>query len=279
MLEMNEKKKTVKKDVELNNIEEEKKKRKEEFDSILEKIKKMSEAVELHTNVKQAVSKEEVDNNYLKYIENSLEDKLFNDAKFEKIKSKVLLEVVCPDLANIENFEIDKLEIVDIGSHFEEDMNYIDKVCTYDNKFVCLFGISELDADKVIKYESRKFSRADMIEAICEKLEHGKTMQMEQYDEYYVVSNEEGMKIFSERKVTALMKVEENVFDKIKSKLTTLFTKSLFAKKKYLPSVEIIYDTNQNRFKNFEYKTSKIDAKKRMKALLLKEREVTRSAN
>lgn len=279
MLEMNEKKKTVKKDVELNNIEEEKKKRKEEFDSILEKIKKMSEAVELHTNVKQAVSKEEVDNNYLKYIENSLEDKLFNDAKFEKIKSKVLLEVVCPDLANIENFEIDKLEIVDIGSHFEEEANYIDKVCTYDNKFVCLFGTSELDADKVIKYESRKFSRADMIEAICEKLEHGKTMQMEQYDEYYVVSNEEGMKIFSERKVTALMKVEENVFDKIKSKLTTLFTKSLFAKKKYLPSVEIIYDTNQNRFKNFEYKTSKIDAKKRMKALLLKEREVTRSAN
>lgn len=279
MLEMNEKKKTVKKDVELNNIEEEKKKRKEEFDSILEKIKKMSEAVELHTNVKQAVSKEEVDNNYLKYIENSLEDKLFNDAKFRELKSKVLLEVVCPDLTNIENFEIDKLEIVDIGSHFEEDMNYIDKVCTYDNKFVCLFGIAELDADKVIKYESRKFSRADMIEAICEKLEHGKTMQMEQYDEYYVVSNEEGMKIFSERKVTALMKVEENVFDKIKSKLTTLFTKSLFSKKKYLPSVEIIYDTNQNRFKNFECKTSKIDAKKRMKALLLKEREVTRSAN
>lgn len=278
-LEMNEKKKTVKKNVELNTIEEEKKKRKEEFDSILEKIKKMSEAVELHTNVKQAVSKEEVDNNYLKYIENSLEDKLFNDAKFGELKSKVLLEVVCPDLTNIENFEIDKLEIADIGSHFEEETNYIDKVCTYDNKFVCLFGISELDADKVIKYESRKFSRADMIEAICEKLEHGKTMQMEQYDEYYVVSNEEGMKIFSERKVTALMKVEENVFDKIKSKLTSLFTKSLFGKKKYLPSIELIYDTNQNRFKNFEHKTSKVDAKNRMKALLLKEREVTRSTN
>lgn len=278
-LEMNEKKKTVKKNVELNTIEEEKKKRKEEFDSILEKIKKMSEAVELHTNVKQAVSKEEVDNNYLKYIENSLEDKLFNDAKFGELKSKVLLEVVCPDLTNIENFEIDKLEIADIGSHFEEETNYIDKVCTYDNKFVCLFGISELDADKVIKYQSRKFSRADMIEAICEKLEHGKTMQMEQYDEYYVVSNEEGMKIFSERKVTALMKVEENVFDKIKSKLTSLFTKNLFGKKKYLPSIELIYDTNQNRFKNFEHKTSKVDAKNRMKALLLKEREVTRSTN
>ena len=278
-LEMNEKKKTEKKNVELNTIEEEKKKRKEEFDSILEKIKKMSEAVELHTNVKQAVSKEEVDNNYLKYIENSLEDKLFNDAKFGELKSKVLLEVVCPDLTNIENFEIDKLEIADIGSHFEEETNYIDKVCTYDNKFVCLFGISELDADKVIKYESRKFSRADMIEAICEKLEHGKTMQMEQYDEYYVVSNEEGMKIFSERKVTALMKVEENVFDKIKSKLTSLFTKSLFGKKKYLPNIELIYDTNQNRFKNFEHKTSKVDAKNRMKALLLKEREVTRSTN
>lgn len=276
---MNEKKKTIKKEVELNSIEEEKKKRKEEFDSILEKIKKMSEAVELHTNVKKALSKEEVDNNYLKYIENSLEDKLFNDEKFNKLKSKILLEIVCPNLVNIENFEINKLEIIDIGSHFEEKDNYIDKVCTYDNKFICLFGICEMDSDKAIKYESRKFSRADMIEAICEKLEYGKTMQMEQYDEYYVVSNEEGIKIFSERKVTALLKVEENVFDKIKSKLTTLFSKSLFTKKKYLPNIELIYDSNQNRFKNFEHKTSKVDAKKRMKALLLKEREVTRSAN
>lgn len=96
------------------------KKRKEEFDSILEKIKKMSEAIELHSHVKEAVSKEEIDGNYLKYIENSLEDKLFNDAKFDKIKSKVLLEVVCPELINIEHFEIQKLEIADIGSHFQQ---------------------------------------------------------------------------------------------------------------------------------------------------------------
>jgi len=276
---MSEKKKTVKKDVELNNIEEEKKKRKEEFDSILEKIKKMSEAVELHTSVKKAVGKEEVDNNYLKYIENSLEDKLFNNTKFNEIKSNVLLEVVCPDLSNIENFEIDKLEIIDIGSHLEEQDNYIDKLCTYDNKFVCLFGVCELDNDKVIKYEARKFSRVDMIEAICDKLEPGKAMQMEQYDEYYVVSNEDGLKIFSERKITALMKVEDNMFDKLKSKLVSLFTKKLFVKNKYLPNIELIYDTNQNRFKNFEHKASKVDAKTRMKALLLKEREVTRSTN
>lgn len=265
---------------ELNNLEEEKRKRKEEFDAILDKIKKMSEAVELHSNVKNAVSKEEVDNNYLRYIENSLEDKLFNDAKFDKIKSKILLEVVCPSLVSIENFEIDKLEIIDIGSHFEEQINYIDKLCTYDNKFVCLFGVDEQNQDKVIKYEARKFSRTDMLEAIYEKLNEDKDLKIEQYDEYYIVNNDNGLKVFSERKITSLAKVEENVFDKIKTKLTSLFTTNLFAKKKYLPNIELIYDTNENRFNNFKTDIqSKVDAKKRMKALLKREREVTRSEN
>lgn len=64
-----------------NNVEEkvefEKKDAREQFEEILEKIKKMSEAIELHDNVKKAVEKEEVDYNYLRYVENSLEEKLF----------------------------------------------------------------------------------------------------------------------------------------------------------------------------------------------------------
>lgn len=255
-------------------VEDIEKKRKEEFDSILEKIKKMSEAIELHSHVKESVSKEEVDNAYLKYIENSLEDKFFNDAKFDTIKSKVLLEVVCPKLVNIENFTIEKLEIADIGTHFEELERYIDKVCTYDGKFICLFGINEINPEKVISYEARKFSRADMIEAICEKLEEGKTAQMEQYDEYYVVTEEDSIKVFSERKMTALLKVEETIFDKIKNRVTSLFTR----KKKYLPNIDIVYDTNPNRFKDFKH-TSKIDAKNRMKVLLHREREIVKSTN
>lgn len=274
---MNEKQENIVENVELNKVEE-KKQRKEEFEAILTKIKKMSEALELHTNVKDAVSKEEVDNNYLKYVENSLEDKLFCDAKFDEIRSRVLLEVVCPELTEIENFDIQKLEIADIGSHYEEQENYIDKICTYDSKFICLFGVNENNPEKVIKYESRKFSRLDMIEAICEKLEQGKTMQMEQYDEYYIVEEEKGVKVFSERKVTALLKVEETMFDKMKNKLFSIFHGNLFAKKKYLPNVELIYDTNPNRFKDFKT-TSKFEAKNRMKALLIKEREVTRNTN
>ena len=221
---MSDKKVKKTKDKKNNGIDDVTKARKEEFDNILEKIKKMSEAIELHSNVKKAVSEEVVDSNYLKYVENSLEDKLFNDAKFDKIKSKILLEVVCPDLANIEKFEINKLEITDIGSHFEEQENYIDKICVYDNKFICLFGVNEKNIDKVIKYEPRKFSRLDIIEAICEKLEEGKVMQMEQYDEYYVVKGANGIKVFSERKVTSLIKIEETGFDKLKSKLISLFT-------------------------------------------------------
>lgn len=275
---MEEKEKIIVEDVKLDSIEQEKRARKEEFDTILEKIKKMSEAIELHTNVKEAVSKEEVDYNYLKYIENSLEDKLFNDAKFDKIKSKVLLEVVCPDLVSIENFEIEKLEITDIGSHFEEKENYIDKICTYDGKFISLFGINETNPEKVLKYESRKFSRIDMIEAICEKLEEGKKVQMEQYDEYYVVTDENSLKVFSERKIISLIKVEETIFDKMKNKLISLFHTNLFTKKKYLPNVELIYDSNPNRFQDFKY-NSKMEAKNRMKVLLTKEREVTRNTN
>lgn len=275
---MNEENNVIVEDVELNKIEEEKRTRKEEFDSILEKIKKMSDAIELHTNVKEAVSKEEVDNSYLKYIENSLEDKFFCDVKFNKIRSKVLLEIVCPDLKNIENFEIEKLEISDIGSHFEEQDNYIDKICTYNGKFICLFGVNETNPEKVIKYESRKFTRTDMIEAICEKLEEGKTVQMEQYDEYYIVTDENGLKVFSERKITALLNIQETFFDKVKNKLTEIFNKKVFAKKKYLPNIELIYDSNPNRLKDFKH-SSKIDAKSRMKVLLNKEREVTRSTN
>ena len=53
-----EEKNNVTKHEELENSQAEiKKTRKEEFDAILEKIKKMSEAIELHTNVKDAVFK------------------------------------------------------------------------------------------------------------------------------------------------------------------------------------------------------------------------------
>ncbi len=265
-------------DVETVNFEDEKKKRKEEFDSILEKIRKLSEAIELHTNVKNAVSKEEVDNSYLCYIENSIEDKLFNDVKFDKINPRVLLEVICPELKDIENFDVEKLEINDLGSHFEENKNFIDKICTYSGRFICLFGVDETNPESVIKYKPRKFSRTDMIDAICQKLEEGKTVQMEQYDEYYVVTDGDSLKVFSERKMVSLVKLEETIFDKVKNKLSLLFHNGLFSKKRYLPNVELIYDNNQNRFKNIK-PASKVDAKKRMKALLLKEREVTRTTN
>lgn len=245
---------------------------KEQFDEILEKIKKMSEAIELHDNVKEAVSKEEVDYNYLKYIENSLEDKLFCDAKIKGILPKVLLEVVCPDLKNIENFDVSKLEIEDIGLHFEEQENYIDKICVYDGKLISVFGISELQPEKVIKYESRKFTRVDMIEAVQAQYQEGQTVQLYQYDEYYIGIESERIKVFSERKITALVKIEETVFDKIKTKLFNFFKK----KKRCYPKLELVYDSNPNRIKDIEH-TSKFDAKSRMKILLNKEREVARN--
>jgi len=257
-----------------NNVEqiETEKTLKEQFEELLEKIRKMSEAIELHNNVKDAVSKEEVDYNYLRYVENSLEDKLFNNANTDGIMPKILLEVVCPDLVDIENFDENKLQIENIGSHFEEQENYIDKVCVYDNKLISVFGISEMHPNKVIKYESRKFSRADMIEAVEAQYEEGQIVSLYQYDEYYIGIQEERIKVFTERKITALVKVEETIFDKIKSKISNIFAK----KKCSYPNLELVYDSNPNRLKNFEHK-SKFDAKNRMRILLNKEREITRA--
>lgn len=251
------------------------KKKKEEFDDILENVKNISEALELHQKVKNAVLNEEIDMNYLKYVENTLEDKLFNDAKFDKILPKVLLEVVCPELTKIEKFDVAKLEIENIGSHFEEQENYIDKICIYDGKLISVFGICESNPEKTIKYETRKFSRVDMVEAVKAKYEEEELVQLYQYDEYYIGVEKDRIKVFSERKIYALVKVEETVFDKIKSRFSSLFTTNLFTKKKYYPNIDLVYDSNPNRLKDLKVK-SKFDAKSRMKALLNKEREVTR---
>jgi len=271
---MDERNKKIVEDVELN-IEEKTKKetKKDKFESILEKIRKMSEVVELHSDVKKAVESNEVEDTYLKYIENALEDKFFDDAKFADIRSKVLLEIVCPDLVKIENFNIEKLSIQDVGSHFEEQENYIDKICTYENDFICLFGVNETNPEKVIKYESRKFTRTDMIEAVKAQYKEGEKVDLYQYDEYYVAIQEDKLKVFSERKVTSLVAVEETIFDKIKSKLSSIFN---IKKKRYLPNINLVYETNPNRIDSFK-NTSKVDAKNRMKILLNKEREVTRN--
>lgn len=270
---MNEK--IIKEELNLENSEEQievEKTRKEQFDEILEKIKKMSEAIELHDNVKDAVLKEEVDYNYLRYVENTLEEKLFNNANTDGIMPKVLLEVICPDLVNLENFDENKLQIENIGSHFEEQENYIDKVCVYGNKLISVFGISEIHPNKVIKYESRKFSRVDMIEAVQAQYEEGQTVSLYQYDEYYIGIQEERIKVFTERKITALTKIKETTFDKIKLKLSSIFAK----KKCNYPNLELVYDSNPNRLTDFQHK-SKFDAKSRMRILLNKEREITRA--
>ena len=109
-----------------------------------------------------------------------------------------------------------------------------------------------------------------MIEAISAKYEEGRKIKLYQFDEYYVAVEEERIKVYSERKITALVKIEETIFDKIKLKLS-----NIFIKKKSYPNLELVYDSNPNRLNNFEHK-SKFAAKNRMKALLNCEREITR---
>ncbi|MFR0823426.1 MAG: hypothetical protein ACLU84_02620 [Clostridia bacterium] len=283
---MDENERNIVEDVELNKIEEVVEIQeqtlelsvKEQIEQELEKVKKPSEAMALYKKVKQALEQANIDENYYKYVENTLEDKIFCDAKFNILRASVLLEVVCPALGNIEDFHLENLAIETIGSHFEEQENYIDKICTYGHEFICLFGISEIHPDKVLAYQERKFTRQDMIEAVRAQYEEGKKIQLHQYDEYYIGIEEDRLKVFSERKITSLMKVEETPFDKIKSRIANFLNKNPFAKKKYLPAISLVYDTNPNRLKDFEHQ-SKFDARSRMKVLLNREREVTRNTS
>lgn len=250
--------------------------KKDEFDIALDGVKNLTEVVELYESIKSSVGTDGIDTNYLKYVENTIEDKFFSGASYEGISSKVLIEVICPSIVGIEDFNIEKLDIQTVGNHFEELDNYIDKICVYDGKFISMFGVKEVNADDFIKYEQRKFTRTDMIEAISAQYPENKKIDMCQYDEYYVCTEADRMKVYTERKIVALAKLEDTVFDKIKQKLTSLFSNP-FTKKKYLPNLTLVYDTNPNRIKDIEV-SSKVNAKSRMKTLLSKERKITRDA-
>ena len=265
---MDEKENNIIKDVEIS--------KKELLENKLETIKTIADATQGYAEMKEALEKKEIEEEYARYFINTLEDKIFYDAKFDKISPKVLLEVICPRLIPIEGFQLEKLSIEDIGSHLEDQKNYLDKICTYGHKLICLFGINEKKPEEVQVYEERKFIRQDMIEAVRMQYEEGKKIDMHQYDEYYVGIEEDRLKVYTERKIVALMKLEETPFDKIKNKLANLLNKNPFVKKKYLPHLNLVYDTNPNRLTEWKHK-SKIEAKSRMKALLNKEREITRN--
>mgnify|MGYP005783894345 CR=1 FL=1 len=257
---------------------------KDNFEERLAKLKNLQEAIALEEDVKKAIEAKQIDENYIKYIRNSIENQFFCDAKFDKVSTKFLIEEICPIIVNSlnnaeENVDIQQLVIDDVGEHFEGQDHYLDKICIYKNHLVCLFGVKDTNRDETIIYERRKFSREDRIEAVKAKYEEGKEVELEQYDEYYLGIEPDRIKVFSERKMVALAPIEETPFDKIKNKLTKIFSNSLFShKKRILPHLDLVYDTNPNRWKNFE-NHSKTDAKLRMKFLLAREREQTRNVN
>ena len=130
--------------------------KKELLEEKLEKVKTIADATASYTEMKEALENKEIEGEYARYFINTLEDKIFYDAKFDKINPKVLLEVICPRLIDIEDFQLEKLAIEEIGSHLEEQENYLDKICTYEHKLICLFGVNEKKPEEVQVYEERK---------------------------------------------------------------------------------------------------------------------------
>ena len=127
--------------------------KKELLEEKLEKVKTIADATVSYTEMKEALENKEIEEEYARYFINTLEDKIFYDAKFDKISPKVLLEVICPRLIDIEDFQLEKLAIEEIGNHLEEQENYLDKICTYEHKLICLFGVNEKKPEEMIIYE------------------------------------------------------------------------------------------------------------------------------
>ena len=82
--------------------------KKELLEEKLEKVKTIADATVSYTEMKEALENKEIEEEYARYFINTLEDKIFYDAKFDKISPKVLLEVICPRLIDIENFQLEK---------------------------------------------------------------------------------------------------------------------------------------------------------------------------
>lgn len=267
-----------------------------ELDEFLENSKDLKSAIEIYQRARKALKKEEISKQDLKYIEQQIKEKYFSDSKYEDLNTNILMKIAKYS-KEVEKFNIDDIRLIDFGiQQREKSMNEF--LYMYNGQFISLFGVDINNDNKIRTYDFKKYIRQEFLQAVreCIKAEKIKIykksklplddieqdikkIRIQQYEDYFVVFDEQGIQIYREKPIVALVAVEHATFDKIKNKLSCIFKINLFKNKnqKYLPNMIKIYD--DNKFKEVDEKelNSKEDAKNRMKSVLLQDRVATRT--
>ena len=254
---------------------------KDKIDNKLNHIRNMNDDANIYIQAKSLYKENVIDASFFKYVINTLEDKVFDDVSYDKMNAQMLLENVCIPLKNVSNFKIEYLKIDTIGKHLnDENVLYEDKIITYNNVFVNIVSIEERNKFSFVRMRPMKFVRKEIVEALKEKYENGEEVQVSQYNTYLVVQARKHLKIYVKKQTKALATIHESIFDKIKAKIAMFLEKNPITKKKYLPELQLIYDSNPSRIHEIKTKNkSKNYAKNRMKVLLESERKITRSVS
>lgn len=253
---------------------------KDKIDNKLNRIKNMNDVANIYIQAKSLYKENVIDESFFKYVINTLEDKVFDDVSYDKMNAQMLLENVCIPLKNVSNFRIENLKIDTIGRHLNDNILYEDKIITYNNVFVNIVNIDERNKLSFVRMRPMKFVRKEIAEALKERYENGEEVQVSQYNTYLVVQASRHLKIYVKKQTKALATIHESFFDKIKAKIAMFLEKNPITKKKYLPELQLIYDSNPSRIHELRAKNkSKNYAKNRMKVLLESERKITRSVS
>lgn len=288
------------KNEDVNVIEEKvetKRTKKMELDEALENSKDLKSAMDIYLKAKKALKKDEISKQDLNYIKQQIKEIYFSNTKYEDLNTNVLLRIARLAI-NEENFDMDNIRLIDFGEQQRENKSIHEYLYMYNGRFISIFGVDEKNDNKVVSYDFKKYMRQEFIQSVREsiKVEKNKIyrknklpqeeieqeiqkIKILQYEDYYVVFDTQGIQIYREKPIVALVAVEHAKFDKIKNKLSCIFKMSLFKNKnqKFLPNMIKIYD--DNKFKEIEEKelNSKDDAKNRMKSVLLHDRVETRT--
>lgn len=248
---------------------------KEVFEQKLEEIKDYKEVVKLYRDLNFKYKKKKISDQDLQYIEQQIREKFFCDEKFSKYSTKVILKQVAAYVKEIEDFDEKNLNLIELGESMDDEKVMQDILCMYKEKFISIFGIEKDNFLSSKRYDMKKYMQPNFFEAIKAK-SNKDSAKVQQYGKYFVLMEEEKLSIYKEKVVTALVSLEQTAFDKMKFKLMNFFNKNIFAKNKYLPMVEEVFNSNKLRNYVEEGKSSKVKAKNRMKNVLLGDRIRTR---
>lgn len=258
----------------------------EKFDEKIDSLKRDSniDRIEyLYYALESACKNDEISKQYFKYATQYITDNYCDKMQGMQLTLKVILEKVVKDVKNsgVENIDLSKINVLNIGSHIKSDKIIQDVICIYDGKFISIFGIYVDDESQVEEFEKQTYILPNMMNSIKRYIEDGVKADIEKYEDYYIVKNDEEngyrIQIYKEKNETALMTIEENKFEKIKAKLFNFFG---IGKKKFLTNMEKLYDTDASILEDIlQTRKTKENAKNRMKVLLEAERKIRKSAN